>query len=161
MTVLVLKYLHVLGAIVLIGTGAGIAFFMVMAHATGHPLKIAGVARTVVTADFLFTATAVVAQPITGIWLAYEMGHDLRQGWIVASIALYILIGLFWLPVVVMQIRMRDIAEAAAASHGPLPPRYFRLFWIWFACGFPAFGAILVILWLMIARPGFAIPGLG
>lgn len=161
MTVLVLKYVHVLGAIVLIGTGAGIAFFMVMAHATGNPVKIAGVARTVVTADFLFTATAVVAQPITGAWLAWEMGHDLKEGWIVASIGLYIVIGLFWLPVVVMQMRMRDIAAEAEAAKAPLPPRYHRLFWTWFAFGFPAFGAILIILWLMIARPTFAIPGLG
>jgi uncharacterized membrane protein len=161
MTMLVLKYLHVLGAIVLIGTGAGIAFFMAMAHTTGNPVKIAGVARTVVTADFLFTATAVVAQPVTGVWLAWETGHELTEGWIVASIGLYIVIGLFWLPVVVMQIRMRDLAQQAEATGAPLPPSYHRLFWTWFAFGFPAFGAILVILWLMIARPSFAIPGLG
>jgi uncharacterized membrane protein len=161
MTYLVLKYLHVIGAIVLIGTGAGIAFFMVMAHATGHVAKIAGVARIVVTADFLFTATAVVAQPVTGVLLAREMGYNLLEGWIVLSTILYVVIGLFWLPVVVMQMRIRDIAETAEAAGTPLPPRYHRLFWTWFAFGFPAFGSILVILWLMIARPSFTLPGLG
>lgn len=153
MTYFVLKYLHVIGAVVLIGTGAGIAFFMVMAHRTGHVARIAGVARIVVTADFLFTATAVVLQPITGVLLAREVGYPLTQGWIVLSIILYIAIGVFWLPVVVMQMRMRDMAEAAEAKGEPLPRAYHRLFWTWFVFGFPAFGSILAILWLMIARP--------
>jgi uncharacterized membrane protein len=153
MTYFILKFVHVLGAVVLIGTGAGIAFFMLMAHRTGNVTKIAGVARIVVTADFLFTATAVIVQPISGVWLAREVGYPLTEGWVVLSIILYLVIGAFWLPVVVFQMRMRDLAEAADAVGEPLPPAYHRLFWIWFAFGFPAFGAILVILWLMIARP--------
>ncbi|MER8371030.1 DUF2269 family protein, partial [Mesorhizobium sp. M1378] len=28
-----------------------------------------------------------------------------------------------------------------------------RLFWLWFAFGFPAFAAVLGIFWLMIVRP--------
>jgi uncharacterized membrane protein len=153
LTFLLLKYLHLIGAAVLLGTGAGIAFFMLLAHRTGDAKVIAGVARIVVIADFLFTATAVVAQPITGVALAWLVGYSLWDGWIALSIALYVFIGCFWLPVVWMQMRMRDIAEAASAAGEPLPPRYHRLFWTWFAFGFPAFGAILVIFWLMIARP--------
>lgn len=153
MTYLVLKYLHLLGAIVLIGTGAGIAFFMVMAHFTRNVSKIAGVARIVVTADFVFTASAIIAQPITGGLLAREAGYDLSEGWIVLSIILYIVIGIFWLPVVVIQMRMRDIAERAEHVGTALPARYDVLFWTWFIFGFPAFGAILAILWLMMARP--------
>jgi uncharacterized membrane protein len=148
-----LKYLHIIGASVLLGTGSGIAFFMVMAHRTGDPAKIAGTARTVVTADFLFTATAVVAQPITGVLLAYNVGYPLREGWIVLSVLLYVLTGAFWLPVVFIQMRMRDLAEAAAKAGTALPRAYHRLFWTWFAMGFPAFGAVLGIFWLMIARP--------
>jgi uncharacterized membrane protein len=159
MTFMILKYLHILGAIVLIGTGAGIAFFMVMAHFTRNTTKIAGVARIVVTADFLFTATAVILQPITGVLLAWETGRSLTEGWIVLSLMLYALIGAFWLPVVIFQMRMRDIAEASDAAGMPLPQRYHRLFWTWFAFGFPAFGAIMVILWLMIARPQFTLVG--
>lgn len=123
MTYLLLKYLHLLGAIVLIGTGAGIAFFMVMAHFTGNVSKIAGVARIVVIADFIFTASAVIAQPITGVLLAREAGYDLSEGWIVLSIILYIVIGIFWLPVVVMQMRIRDIAEGAERAGTALPPQ--------------------------------------
>jgi uncharacterized membrane protein len=148
-----LKYLHVIGAAVLLGTGAGIAFFMLVAHLGGRPAVIAGVARIVVLADFLFTATAVVVQPVSGIALAWAVGYSLWESWIVVSIALYIFTGAFWLPVVVMQMRMRDLAEAAVATGAPLPARYHRLFWIWFAFGFPAFAAVLAIFWLMIARP--------
>ena len=103
-----LKYLHLIGAAVLLGTGAGIAFFMLMAHRTGEAVQIAAVARIVVVADFLFTATAVFAQPITGIALAWYVGYSLTDGWIVLSILLYIVTGCFWLPVVWMQMRMRD-----------------------------------------------------
>jgi uncharacterized membrane protein len=150
---LFLNYLHVIGAAVLLGTGAGIAFFMLLAHRTGNPVVIGAVARIVVIADFLFTATAVVAQPITGIALALYLGYALSEGWIVLSVALYVLTGAFWLPVVGMQMRMRDLAERAAADRLPLPAEYHRLFRRWFAFGFPAFGAVMAIFWLMIARP--------
>ena len=148
-----LKFLHVIGATVLFGTGAGIAFFMLMAHRTGDAATVAAVARIVVVADYLFTATAVVAQPVTGVLLAWTAGYSLREGWIVASIALYVVTGTFWLPVVWMQSQMRDLARAAAEASETLPPRYHRLFRTWFAFGFPAFGAVLAIFWLMIARP--------
>ena len=152
---LVFKYLHVIGATVLLGTGAGIAFFMLIAHRTGNVALIAGVARIVVIADVVFTATAVVAQPVTGALLAWQMGYTLREGWIAASVALYLLTGAFWLPVVFMQIKMRDLAAGAAREGRPLPEAYHRLFRTWFAFGFPAFAAVLAILWLMIARPQF------
>jgi uncharacterized membrane protein len=153
MAYLVLKYLHVIGATVLLGTGAGIAFFMLRAHRSGDARTIAAVAKIVVLADFLFTTTAVVAQPITGVLLAREAGYSLDEGWIVASVTLYLLIGLFWLPVVWMQMRMRALAEEAAKTDGVLPAAYHRLFRTWFWFGFPAFAAVLAIFWLMIARP--------
>jgi uncharacterized membrane protein len=148
-----LKWLHVLGSTVLLGTGAGIAFFMLMAHRSGDVRLIAGVARIVVIADFVFTATAVIAQPITGALLARVTGYSLSEGWILLSIGLYLLTGAFWLPVVWMQSRMRTLSAAAAAAGEALPPEYHRLFRWWFAFGFPAFTAVLAIFWLMIARP--------
>jgi uncharacterized membrane protein len=149
----VLKFLHLIGAAVLLGTGAGIAFFMLMAHRTGKAAIVAAVARIVVIADFAFTATAVIAQPITGVALAWQAGYALSDGWIVMSIALYLLTGAFWLPVVWMQMRMRRLAEEATASGRELPRAYHRLFWTWFAFGFPAFAAVLTIFWLMMTRP--------
>jgi uncharacterized membrane protein len=149
----VLKFLHIIGATVLLGTGAGIAFFMLIAHRSGNVANIAGVTRIVVLADFVFTATAVVIQPITGVALAHVVGYSLWEGWIVLSLVLYLLTGAFWLPVVWMQMRMRDLAAHALAKQEDLPAEYHRLFWTWFAFGFPAFAAVLGIFWLMIARP--------
>jgi len=153
MTYLIPKYLHVIGASVLLGTGAGIAFFMLLGHFTQKPVVVAAIARIVVIADFLFTATAVVVQPLTGVALAWHMGWSLWEGWLLLSIALYILTGAFWLPVVWMQMRLRDLALEASALGTALPPAYYRMFWWWFAFGFPAFGAVLAIFWLMIAKP--------
>ena len=150
---LVLKFLHLIGTAVLFGTGVGIAFFLLLAHRTKKAAIVAAVARIVVIADFLFTATAVVVQPVTGVLLAVEIGFSLREGWIVLSILLYLLVGALWIPVVFMQIRMRDLAAAAAEQGGVLPAEYHRLFRLWFAFGFPAFGAVVAIIWLMIAKP--------
>jgi uncharacterized membrane protein len=151
----VLKFLHIIGASVLLGTGAGIAFFMLLAHRTGRTETVAAVARMVVVADFLFTATAVVLQPVTGIALAWNVGYSLTEGWILLSLLLYVITGAFWLPVVWMQMEMRRLAETARKSGEPLPKRYQQLFRLWFAFGFPAFGAVVAIFWLMITRPIF------
>jgi len=148
-----LRWVHIIGATVLLGTGVGIAFFMLMAHRTRDAALIAHVAETVVIADMLFTAVAVVLQPITGAALAYLMGWPLSSGWILLSLGLYVLTGLCWLPVVIIQIRMRNLANDAAASGTPLGDHYDRLFRAWFLLGLPAFTSVLTILWLMVARP--------
>jgi uncharacterized membrane protein len=157
--IIFLRWTHVIGACVLLGTGAGIAFFMLLAHRTGDTRLIAGVARIVVIADWVFTASAVVIQPITGYLLAAALNWPLTEGWIVLSLALYIVTGAFWLPVVWMQARMQKLAAAAAASGEPLPAAYHQLFRLWFAFGFPAFAAVLTIIWLMLARPSISLIG--
>ena len=150
---LVLRWLHVIGAAVLFGTGAGIAFFMLLAVRTRDAKMIAHVASTVVIADMLFTASAVIVQPITGYLLARIVGWPLNEGWLALSIGLYVLTGLFWLPVVWIQIKLRDLAKANAQSGTALPTEFDRLYRIWFACGFPAFLSVLAIIWLMLTRP--------
>ncbi|MCG7572356.1 DUF2269 domain-containing protein [Phaeobacter sp. CNT1-3] len=151
----ILRFFHVTGATVLLGTGAGIAFFMVASHQSRDPKLIAHVAGIVVLADTVFTATAALFQPITGYLLIRELGYDLMEPWIVLSLVLYVFVGMFWLPVVWIQIQMRNLARGAAEMGAALPDRYHRLFRIWFACGFPAFFAVLAILWLMLTRPTF------
>lgn len=148
---------HVLGATVLFGTGAGIAFFMVLARKTEEPALIAHVAGTVVIADTVFTATAAAFQPITGYLLAKSIGWSLTEGWVFLSLFLYIFVGIFWLPVVWIQIKLRDIARVAAISATELPPEWFRLYRIWFACGFPAFFAMVAIFWLMLTKPDISL----
>jgi uncharacterized membrane protein len=151
----IIKYLHVLGAIVILGTGTGIAFFMLMAHRSRDPAFIARTAATVVIADMLFTASAVVLQPVTGGILMVLSGTALAERWLVTSLGLYAVAGLFWIPVIFMQIEMRDLARMAAAQQQPLPPRYYALFRRWLVFGIPGFGSVMMILWLMIAKPIF------
>jgi uncharacterized membrane protein len=147
------KFLHVLGAIVILGTGTGIAFFMLMAHRTHDVEFIARTASVVVIADAIFTLSAVILQPLSGGLLMMLSATSITEGWLLASLALYAIAGLFWIPVVFMQIEMRDLARKAAAQRSALPQRYDALFRRWFAFGFPGFGATMAILWLMIAKP--------
>jgi uncharacterized membrane protein len=149
------KYLPVIGAIVILGTGAGIAFFVLMAHRSGDAAFIARTAAIVVIADMLFTLTAVILQPVSGGLLMMLSSASFAERWLFISLVLYALAGLFWIPVIFIQIEMRDLASAAAASRQPLPPRYFALFRRWFWYGIPGFGSVMIILWLMIAKPEF------
>ncbi|MDD9823993.1 MAG: DUF2269 domain-containing protein [Gammaproteobacteria bacterium] len=148
-----LLWLHVIGAAVLLGTGAGIAFFMAMAHRTRDAVLIRHTAGIVVAADYWFTAPAIVVQPLSGILLAAEHGWKLTEGWLALSLLLYAVAGACWLPVVWMQHRMRDLAGVAADGDNVLPAAYYRLFRRWTACGFPAFFSVLAIVWLMLAKP--------
>jgi uncharacterized membrane protein len=152
--IFIFKIVHLLGASVLFGTGVGIAFFMLMAHRTGHAAIIAYTARVVVVADFVFTATAIVVQPISGLALAWAIGlSPLDESWIVISVILYVAVGLCWLPVVFIQMRMRDLAYSAALSETPLPAAYHRLFRVWFVLGWPAFAGVIAIFVLMTWQP--------
>ena len=148
-----LRFAHVIGACVLLGTGAGIAFFMVISNRTQDPALIAHTAGIVVLADTVFTATAAVFQPITGLLLANITGYPVLEGWVAVSLGLYVFVGAFWLPVVWIQIRLQRLAASARDAGTGLPPAYHRLYRIWFACGFPAFIAVLAIIWLMLTKP--------
>ena len=151
---ILLKWLHIVGAVVLFGTGVGTAFHFWMANRSRDTRAIAVAARTTVIADYAFTLPAVILQPATGFAMALMAGFPLASSWIAISFALYLLAGACWIPVVVMQIRMMRIAAAAARDAAPLGPEYQRLFSRWFALGWPAFIALVVIFWLMVAKPG-------
>lgn len=148
---LLLKFFHVLGATVLIGTGAGIAFFMLLASRSGDPRLVAGTARLVVIADWVFTAPAVLLQFVTGIALMEVTGYAYDSAWFLAALALFLFIGACWLPVVAIQYRLRRVAEAMIDG---APDEALHL-WMrrWVALGIPAFCAILLLLWLMVAKP--------
>jgi uncharacterized membrane protein len=155
MSYVLLKFLHIIGAMVILGTGVGIAFFMLMAHLRRDAAFVAGTASIVVLADVIFTATAVVAQPVTGYLLLHESGIPIAEGWVLASLALYLVAGGAWLPVVWIQRRIRDLAAEAAAAGHDLPKEYERLFRLWFVLGLPGFGSVVAIVWLMVAKPSF------
>lgn len=148
---LLLKFFHVLGATVLIGTGAGIAFFMLLASRSGDSRLVAGTARLVVIADWAFTAPAVLLQFATGIALMEITGYGYGSPWFLAALALFLFIGACWLPVVVIQYRLRRVAHAMVAGEPAI--EFHKLMRRWVLLGIPAFSAILLLLWLMVAKP--------
>jgi uncharacterized membrane protein len=151
---LLLKTVHILSSTLLFGTGLGTAFHGFMANRSGDLAARRIVNRNVVIADWLFTTPAVIVQPVTGVWLARIAGYPLMTGWLAAAIVLYLFVGACWLPVVAIQIEMRRIVDKLADGEA-LPARYFNLSRTWFVLGWPAFAGVLVIFWLMVAKPDF------
>jgi len=149
----IVKTVHILSAAVLFGTGLGTAWFMWRANRSGEAANIAATARSVVMADWLFTLPAVVVQPASGIWLVDMAGYSPAETWLIWTYGLYLAAGVCWLPVVWLQMRMRDIAAAVAADGRPLPPLYRRHARVWAALGWPAFTAVILIVYLMVAKP--------
>jgi uncharacterized membrane protein len=152
-TYLVVKWLHILSSTVLFGTGLGSAYYMFFASRTRDPRVIAPVVRQVVIADWAFTTPTIILQPLTGFYLVHLAGFPITSGWILWSIGLYLLAGAAWLPVVWMQIRMRDLAATAVEASMPLPPIYWRFLRAWVALGVVAFLALVVVFYLMVVKP--------
>ena len=150
-----LRLVHILSATVLFGTGLGTAYFMWRADRSGDIAAIAVTAGHVVSADYLFTVPAVVVQPLSGFAMAWRLGYAFDEGWLLLAIALYVLVGACWLPVVWLQVRVRDLARAARAEGGDLPPEYHRAMRLWFALGWPAFFSVIAIFALMVFKPDF------
>ena len=153
MEYLIVKWLHIVSSTLLFGTGIGSAFYLLFASLSRDVRAIAVVSRHVVRADWLFTATTVVFQPLSGFYLAHLAGYPLSSRWIVWSVVLYLVAGACWLPVVWLQMRMRDMAQASARDGLGLPALYWRYLRIWTALGVPAFFALIAVFYLMTAKP--------
>lgn len=153
MEYLIVKWLHIVSSTLLFGTGIGSAFYMLFTSLSRDVRAIAVVSRHVVRADWLFTATTVVFQPLTGFYMIHLAGYPLASAWIVWSIGLYLVAGACWLPVVWLQMRMRDMAQASARDNLALPALYWRYLRIWTALGIAAFVALLIVFYLMTAKP--------
>lgn len=152
-TYLLLKWLHILSSVLLVGTGFGSAFYLFFIHRTQNVEAIAAVSRLVVKADYWFTAPAVIIQPLTGLLMVALAGYPLTQGWLLWTLVLYVLAGACWLPVVWLQIRMAKMAATTQTSRGVLPPLYWRYARYWERLGYPAFIAMLGIYALMVFKP--------
>lgn len=153
MEYLAVKWVHILSATLMFGTGFGTAFYMFFVNRTRNVQAMAVVTRLVAKADWWFTTPSVILQPLSGFWMIHLAGFPLSSRWIVWSFALYLLAGACWLPVVWLQLKMRDMAARAAADGAQLPARYWRYEKIWTALGVPAFGGLLVVYWLMVHKP--------
>lgn len=150
---LVIKWLHILSSVLLAGTGFGTAFYLFFANRSGSIAAQAVVARLVVKADLWFTTPAVIIQPLSGLWLVTSAGWPLGAPWLMLSIALYLLAGVCWLPVVWLQVRLARMAQDAVDTQQPLPALYWRYARIWEALGYPAFIAVLIVFYLMVNKP--------
>jgi uncharacterized membrane protein len=153
MEYLIAKYIHVMSSTLLFGTGLGSAFYLFFTNRSGDVRAIAIVARRVVWADWLFTTPTAIIQPLSGLYMVHLAGMPLTLSWIAWSLALFVVAGACWLPVVRLQIRMASMAERAVEEGTPLPARYWRYHNIWTALGFPAFIAFIAIFYLMVAKP--------
>jgi uncharacterized membrane protein len=150
---LALKTVHIVSATILFGTGLGIAFFFLMGMRGGDPAGAYFAARTTAIADMLFTLTAGIIQPLTGFWLIQITGYDPFAPWLMWTYALYALALACWLPVVWLQLRMRDMLAAKVAGRSFDEPRFRRYFRCWFVLGWPAFLGLVAVFWLMVAKP--------
>lgn len=152
---LFIKWLHIISANILFGTGIGIAFFKWITDRSGDVRAIRILTERTVLADWIFTTPAVLAQPLTGLALVYLAGYPLWEGWVFYAVLLYIVAGCCWLPVVVLQIRMRNLARIADLNQTALPGQYWQYARIWFWLGIPAFAALIAVYWLMVYKPTF------
>ena len=153
MEYLILKWIHILSATLLFGTGLGSAFYKYMTDRSGNVAAMAQTNKIVVLADWLFTTPTIIIQPLSGFLLTRVLGFPLSSSWLVATYFLYVLAGACWLPVVVLQIRMRDLASRAITRNEALGPAYRRYMRIWFWLGVPAFIAMVLVYYLMVFKP--------
>ncbi|KAB8044260.1 DUF2269 family protein [Janthinobacterium aquaticum] len=153
MEYLIVKWLHIVSSTLLFGTGIGSAWYLLFAVLSRNVAAIAVVTRIVVFADWVFTGTTMIAQPATGFYLVHLAGYPLHSPWLMYSIVLFVIAALCWLPVVWLQMRLRDLSAAAAAAGTPLPPAFWRYFKAWVLLGIPAFFAFLAVFYLMVAKP--------
>ena len=153
MEYVLVKWVHIISSTLLFGTGLGSAFYMFFASRTRDVRVIATVVRYVVIADWVFTTPTVILQPLSGFYLLHLMGLPLTTPWILWSVALFLLAGAAWLPVVWMQIRMRDLALLAASTNSSIPPSYWRYLRLWVCLGVVAFVSLMVVFYLMVAKP--------
>lgn len=150
---LIVKTIHIISSTILFGTGIGIAFFMFRAKFTTNLVEKLYATRSTVLADYLFTFPAVITQALSGAWLVNASGYGWMDSWLHITYAIYVLAGLCWLPVVWIQIQLKNILVNCVESNSPLPARYHKLFNIWFILGWPAFIGLVVIFFLMVTKP--------
>lgn len=153
MLYLYIKLMHIISSTILFGTGLGTACSMVFSHRTRDVHTIANTSRDVVFADWVFTTSSGIIQPVTGFWMVYLAGYSLSSLWVWGAVVGYLIAAFCWFPVVYLQIKMRDFAMKAMMDKSSLSPLYFRYFKCWFCLGWPAFISLIVVFYLMTFKP--------
>jgi uncharacterized membrane protein len=153
MEYLIIKWIHIVSSTILFGTGIGSAFYMFIANRRKNISDIYFATRHVVIADWIFTTPSIIIQLITGLWMMHLAGYNLTDTWIKWGLILYFFAGACWLPVVWMQIKMRDMAKSSLETGKPLPERYWQMDKWWICLGLLAFPAIIIVFYLMVMKP--------
>ena len=152
-TYFIIKTIHILSSVLLVGTGFGSAFYLFFVNRSNSLAAQAVVARLVVRADWWFTTPTVIIQPISGFALVYLAGFPLNSFWILGALLMYVVAGVCWLPVVWLQIQMEKMLRHSVQTDTPLPKKYWVYAQRWELLGYPAFVAMLVVFYLMVAKP--------
>lgn len=150
-----LKLIHILSSTILFGTGIGSAFYMLAANRQKDIRAIYFTVKNVVIADWFFTTPAIIIQLISGIFLALDQGYSMADKWLLYGVLLYFFAGICWLPVVWMQIKMRDMAKISVEENKALPKLYWKMNRVWIILGFMAFPAVIAVFYLMVFKPEF------
>lgn len=150
---LTIKTLHIISSTILFGTGIGIAFFMFSSLFTDHLQEKLYAARNTIIADYIFTLPAVIVQPLSGAWLIWQSGYVWSEYWLIVTYSIYAIAGMCWLPVVWIQIQLKNIIAKSLKDGSPLPRRYHKLFKLWLILGMPAFSGLIYIFYLMVTKP--------
>ena len=154
---LTLKFIHIVSSVVLVGTGFGSAYYMYFANRSNCVRTQHHVARLVVKADWWFTTPAIIIQPATGFAMAFLAGWPISTPWIAASLFLYLFAGACWLPVLWLQLRMAETSEMCVRQSYDLPDSYWHHMRYWERLGYPAFIAMLLVFYLMVAKPDISL----
>ena len=148
-----IRWVHIISGTLLFGTGLGTAFHMYVTHLRGNVIAIESATRNTTLADWLFIATSGVIQPVSGLLMVHFTGFDYFESWLIVTYVLYGIAAACWIKVVVLQYRIRSLAETAAVNGSQLPSEYFSAMRLWFILGWLAFISLLIIFVLMVMKP--------
>ncbi len=148
----VMKYLHILSAVIMVGTGFGSALYVFFANRSGS-LTVQHFANSmVVRLDWYLTTPTVIIQPLTGWWLIQHVGWQWNSAWLMSAYILYLLIGLAWLPVVWLQVKMYRCTAQALRLNTALDERYIIYQRYWERLGYVGFSGAIVVFYIMVSK---------
>lgn len=148
-----IKIIHVVSAAILFGTGLGSACYKYLANRTKNIALIAGATHNVVYADWVFTGTAGIVQPVSGMAMVMIKGYSIATFWVMWTIIGYLVAACCWFPVAMIQIKLANLAQTAMEQNTELPPHYRRYYVLWVILGVPAFLSLIGVFFLMANRP--------
>lgn len=153
MLYLTLKWIHIISATIIFGTGIGSAYYMFAANRRKVLSEMRFAVKFVVLADWAFTLPAIIVQFITGLLMAKIANISFFDLWIKWGLILYFFAGACWLPVVWLQIKMEKLIEEAIKENKQLDEKYWKMDFWWILLGSLAFPAVVMIFWLMVDKP--------